>query len=285
MDDYYASIQSRRKASTWIAILIQKIWTIYHFPQWTNRNKYVHNLDRVSVSSRERLNLLASLEGKYKSEDPLNLLAKDRHLLEQSLQTLKKLPNALIRAWLLEFQTATSTRDKIFNVETAKSSAVLRSFLSQISNTSQTPPQIQTRTIHTISIPQQMLPVPHFDRQTHAPRSTPPRQSSKTTRSRKRKATSIINNPRIRSSPQRTQHCLRTPHIPPHHTFINPITSSLRPTNTTKTSPTNPAPNIGRYITNIEYAYEPTPIVPTRPFTWNTRGTKTDLMRGSWRPP
>lgn len=53
MTNHYSSIQSRRSASTWVAILIHKIWTIYHFPQWINRNKYVHNLDRVTVSSRE----------------------------------------------------------------------------------------------------------------------------------------------------------------------------------------------------------------------------------------
>jgi len=284
MAKYYDSIKSRRKASTWVAILIQKIWTTYHFPQWSNRNKYVHNLDRVSVSSRERLNLIASLEETYKSENPNNLLAKDRHLLEQSLQNLKKLPNALIRAWLLEFQTATSTRDKLFNVETEKSSAVLRSFLIPHPNTIQPPPQIQPHTIRTISLPQNMLPIPHFNRQARALTSpTPPHKSSK----RKRKAASTTKTPRPNKqrNTHHIQHCLRTPHIPPHHTLTNLIPSESSLVNLDPPTSTYLASNIGRYIIDIDYVNEPVSNVPIQPFTWNTKGTKTDLLQGSWRPP
>jgi len=288
MASYYTSIKSRRTASTWVAILIQKIWTIYHFPQWTNRNKYVHNLDRITTSSRERLNLIASLEQAYKSEDQLNLLAKDRHLLERPLQALKKLPNALIRAWLLEFQTAASARDKIFNAETAKSSAILRSFLTKHNTSTRPPSQIQTPIIRTISIPQQILPIPHFNSPTQEPRLSPtPHISSRKNRSRKRKATSTtkLPHPQKQRTTNNTRHCLRTPHIPPQHTLQNTTTEILYPTNITTTLTRVPVSNIGRYVLDIDYPHEPTPNAQAKPFTWNTNGTKTDLMRGSWRPP
>ena len=93
MTNHYSSIASKRSPTAWAAVLIQKIWSLYHFPQWENRNKYVHNLDRVTESTRERINLQTSLTNAYTSENIHNLLAADKHLLEKPFVQLKKLPN------------------------------------------------------------------------------------------------------------------------------------------------------------------------------------------------
>ena len=129
-----------------------------------------------------------------------------------------------------------------------------------------------------------MLPIPHFNRQARALTSpTPPHKSSK----RKRKAASTTKTPRPNKqrNTHHIQHCLRTPHIPPHHTLTNLIPSESSPVNLDPPTSTYPASNIGRYIIDIDYVNEPVPNVPIQPFTWNTKGTKTDLLQGSWRPP
>ena len=111
MHSHYSSINSKRQSSTWAAILVQKIWTILHKPQWESRNKFVHNLDRITETSRERLNLQSELKTTYNSEIKENLLQCDQFLYDESLSTLRKLPNASIRAWLKSFDTAKKARD------------------------------------------------------------------------------------------------------------------------------------------------------------------------------
>ena len=163
MTHHYTSIASRRSSASWVAVLIQKIWSLYHLPQWENRNKYVHNLDRVTESTRERINLQTSLIHTYTSENINNLLAADKHLLEKPLAHLKSLPNALIRAWLVEHKTAVKERDKIFSAENARSSAILHSFLTQPSPPSQSLPPHVTNSTSIITINPSSLPMPKFN--------------------------------------------------------------------------------------------------------------------------
>jgi len=225
------------------------------------------------------------MEQSYKSENPHNLLAKDRHLLEQPLQNIRKLPNALIRAWLLEFKTATTDRDKVFNAETAKSSAVLRSFLTQHDNPTRPSSQTKQRTIRNITIHPRILPIPHFHTSTNPIPQKPPH--SKNGRPLKRKPTSVStpNQPSRKRSTYNTNKYLRTPPIPSHHTLLCPHASITRSANLNNIPMRNPSSNIGMYVTDIEVMNDPSQALPIQPFTWNTNGTKHSLMQGSWRPP
>lgn len=135
---HYSSINSKRQSTTWAAILVQKIWTILHKPQWESRNKFVHNLDRVTETSRERLNLQSDLKSKYNSEIKENLLQRDQFLYDEPLSTLRKLPNTSIKS----FHTATKARDMTFDIDDSNQSAFMRTFLA----THQPPPTSRSGT-------------------------------------------------------------------------------------------------------------------------------------------
>ena len=286
MSAYYSSINSRRSASSWAAVLIQKLWTIYHLPQWTDRNKYVHNLDRVTDSTRERINLQTSLQNAYNSDDINNLLASDKHLLEKPLRQLKQMPNALIRAWLLEHKTAIMARNRIFDADNARSSAILRSFLTRHPNTlPQTAASSHQNANTTISINTASLPLPKFNTpRPIPPQSIPPPQQYHI----KRKRSPTTNNTHKQKN-QRTkykQKFILTPPIPPHHSLNTcnpPDAPHLRQSQTHYSTHHNN--NIGLYVSNLEYASVSQFTTPPQPYTWSTNGTKTALMQGSWRPP
>lgn len=91
----------------------------------------MHNLNRVTDSSRERLNLQSALKTAYRSEHVDNMLVADKHLFDKPLHHLQRLPNALIRAWLDEIKVAQKTRDEQFSTDNASSSVIMRAFLQQ----------------------------------------------------------------------------------------------------------------------------------------------------------
>jgi len=285
MQTHYINISSRRSPYTWAAVLIQKLWTIFHFPQCENRNKYVHNLDRITDSTRERQNLLNALTTAYTSEQSDNLLSKDRHLLDQPLPTLKKLPNALVRAWLEEFKVAQQSRDKIFSIEISAQASSLRSFLQPVSKPNPDiiscdfiPPSLPiSQTLHPPAI---IMPPPKFP----PIRSNPPTrtliphrkirprskriQPRKQTQSRKKSS---------HPTPKPTMNSiLRLPPIPTHIS-LNPHPFS---THTNDIVPSPPVTN--------QHFIAPSPSTlhscPRR-IKWANKGTKKDLLMGSWRPP
>lgn len=68
----------------------------------------------------------------------INLLAKDKHILEQPLPVLLKLPNVLIQARLEKFKVAQYEQDKVFSSENTAQAESLRSLLIPIITTKTT---------------------------------------------------------------------------------------------------------------------------------------------------
>ena len=270
MEQYYRSINSRRKAATWIKLFIQKIWTLVHAPQWTSRNRFVHNLDKQVKSTRARQNLLFQLKEKYTQEHRSNLLHKDQHLLSRPLHILKTLPNSQIQAWIYNFDAAISERDKIFSLTDTQQSASLRTFLLP-------PPRIITNP----------CPIP---RPTVPPRlSVSVRLSTKNPQKRKRRRTSTPRDPTTSRPP-----------VPPTTTHpptepLSTIPSRLfRPSRKRKMSSKHPTYN--QSITNDTSGTHPTYLQHKRKKTyslqqtkisdlWSQGGTKRDLLTGSWLQP
>jgi len=285
MTNHYTSIASKRSPHTWAAVLIQKLWSIFHFPQWENRNKYVHNLDKITDSSRERKDLLDALKTSYTSEKCVDLLSQDRHLLEQPLPTLKKLPNALIRAWLEEFNVAQQSRDRIFSSEITAQATSLRSFLLPVpkpcSTTNPCDHAPQSSLISQPPLPTAIImpppkfppirpkpninkPIPYRKRKSH-PKPNKPHKQTKSNKS--------ASHPKSKTT---TTYILRLPSIPSHMSlYPNPFSPN---TKNDSTSPTIPTEHIHMLTPSTSH---PCPLLDI----WATKGTKKDLLMGSWRPP
>jgi len=275
--DHYLQISSKRSPSSWVSVLIHKLWTLFHLPQWENRNKYVHNLDRVTDSTRERQNLIHALTTAHKSETAINFLAKDRHLLEQPLPSLKKLPNALIRAWLEEFKIAQHQRDLIFNSENTVQASSLRSFLTKPnpSPTITTPPPPSTLPLPNLhyTFPSIIrFPVPNFP----PIKTSPPKTHHK--RSQKRKRKKQHSSPDLKSVPPQKYIKLKPSALPPIPTHMEVFPHPFR---------YPPHNSVSQHIpfNHFDVAPSTTLPVPLLDSAWSENGTKTSLLKGSWRPP
>jgi len=85
--NHYIHISSKRNPSSWISVLIQKLWTLFHLPQWENRNKYVHDLDRVTDSTTS-LNGIFCIQNRFLYK---NILYNMQHQTNYILRTEIKL--------------------------------------------------------------------------------------------------------------------------------------------------------------------------------------------------
>ena len=94
MNAHYASIGSKKTGRMWTSVLIQKIWTELHHPQWLQRNKFVHALDETAKITRTHMDLNSELRTLYEAEINHPLLHEDQHLLSHTLSHLIKRPIA-----------------------------------------------------------------------------------------------------------------------------------------------------------------------------------------------
>jgi len=129
MDNYYKTHAIRKTGKSWLASLIHKIWTVLHRPQWDNRNAHVHNHNEESEASRNTENLQNELQDLYTSEMKENLLVRDQHLMEQSMERLLEEPDAYMKAWIEEMKVAVWERDQIFSAEQKLESALMRGWM------------------------------------------------------------------------------------------------------------------------------------------------------------
>jgi len=131
MDLHYQRTPIKRTGLKWTSLLIVKIWNLFYWPQWMNRNEFVHKLNEEVIQTRFREELEMETSAIYLSEKPIFLLAKDRYLLEQPLAELISLPDAQLQAWVNQIRVAIIERDRVFLPDRSSSSSRLRNWLHQ----------------------------------------------------------------------------------------------------------------------------------------------------------
>jgi len=129
MDMYCRSKAMSKTGKSWLSALIHNMWTLLHRPQWENRNAHVHNYNEESEASHNTENLQSELQDLYTGELIENLLVRDRHLMEQSLETLLEEPDAYMKPWIAEMKVAICERDQIFSTEHKSESALMRGWM------------------------------------------------------------------------------------------------------------------------------------------------------------
>ena len=129
MQEYYDKRKIKKTGIKWTSGFITKMWTHLYWPQWTNRNEFVHKLNVEAVQSRRREELESEVQELYRSEKQINLLQKDQHLLSMPPDSLLELPDAQLQAWVNQFEVAVLERNRIFIPENELSSTHLRRWL------------------------------------------------------------------------------------------------------------------------------------------------------------
>jgi len=129
MQDYYESIASRRKGSQWTSQIIQQIWTRFYLPQWHLKNKFVHNKTESTKQTRKREDLQARMVNAYESATKQDMLVKDQHLYNDSLQTLLKTTNDSMISWMTEFNLAQRDRLEAYQSDRENSTRTLQSWM------------------------------------------------------------------------------------------------------------------------------------------------------------
>ena len=131
MQDHYDRLKIKRTGRHWTSLLIVKIWNMLYWPQWMNRNEFVHNLNSEAIQTRKREEMELTARSLYRSETSIYLLNKDQHLLDDHLDTILDLPDAQLQAWINQFRVAVLERNRIFIPERDHNSAALRTWLQK----------------------------------------------------------------------------------------------------------------------------------------------------------
>jgi len=129
MQKHYDKIDSKKTGLNWTSGFISKLWTYLYWPQWTNRNEFVHKLNSEVCQSRRREEMEIEAHRLFKSEHQINLLQKDQHLLNEPVNVINELPDAQLQAWINQFRVAVIERDRIFIPEIDIASSRLRTWL------------------------------------------------------------------------------------------------------------------------------------------------------------
>jgi len=131
MQQYYQSINSKKRGKKWTATLIQKLWTVLFQKQWDHRNKCVHGREKTIKSTRENQNLQQTIRSLYTTEQQnrFPLLSRDRYLMDTPLTEIQRKPTAQKRAWIADMRLAITERDEANAIEAAAQSNLMHRFL------------------------------------------------------------------------------------------------------------------------------------------------------------
>jgi len=129
MQEYYEKRNIRKTSLSWTAGFISKLWAYLYWPEWTNRNEFVHKLNSEVSQTRRREEMEIEAQLLFKSEIRTNLLQKNQYLLDDPLTVIFELPDAQLQAWINQFRVAVIERNRIFIPENDQASSHLRTWL------------------------------------------------------------------------------------------------------------------------------------------------------------
>ena len=108
----HSKIESRRSSAKWAAEFVDQLFRLTHL-QWTYRNNYIHY--RVSDGAEtvdEYEARMARIEQTLECTDPEDLLAEDRHLVEE--YTLAELAEAATNTRIMWEESVDAARSAAF---------------------------------------------------------------------------------------------------------------------------------------------------------------------------
>lgn len=93
--------------------------------QWENRNEFVIFLNVEVSQTRRREKLESAVDKLYRSQIRANLIVKDQHLMDDTLETILTYFDAHLQAWHDQMEGAIIQQDHVFIPENASYSTKL----------------------------------------------------------------------------------------------------------------------------------------------------------------